>query len=106
MAPLNGGMKEELFSLWWRSLGPTMGRHEAGRWWRLAHFAPVREEEEGGRLGREFRLGRPRGRGPVGTGGAVGWGRKEVVAARPKGRMGWLAARPIGLKVKEKFFFE
>jgi hypothetical protein len=37
---------QPLFSLRWRSLGPTMGRREAGRWWRLARFAPVREEEE------------------------------------------------------------
>jgi hypothetical protein len=50
-----------LFSLWWRSSGPTMGRREAGwRWW-LARFAPVREEEEDCRLGREGGLGRPRG---------------------------------------------
>jgi hypothetical protein len=49
-----------LFSLRWRSSGPTMGRREAGRWWRLACFAPVREEEESGRLGREVGLGRLR----------------------------------------------
>jgi hypothetical protein len=33
-----------------------------------ARSAPVRKEEEGGRLGREDGLGRPRGRGPVGEG--------------------------------------
>jgi hypothetical protein len=41
-----------LFFLRWRSLGPTMGRREAGQRWRLARFAPVREEEEDGQLGR------------------------------------------------------
>jgi hypothetical protein len=61
-----------LFSLRWRSSGPTMGRREAGRRWRFARFAPVREEEEDGRLGREGGLGRPRGRGPMERRGAAG----------------------------------
>jgi hypothetical protein len=57
-----------LFSFWWRSLGSTVGRREAGRWRHLVHLAPVREEEEDGQLGREGELGRLRGRGPVGGG--------------------------------------
>jgi hypothetical protein len=36
----------------------------------------------------------------------VGDEKKNWAVAGPKGRMGWLAAGPIGLKVKEKFFFE
>jgi hypothetical protein len=36
----------------------------------------------------------------------LGKKKKEVVAAGPKGRMGRLAAGPIGPKVKEKFFSE
>jgi hypothetical protein len=96
-----------LFSLRWRSLGPTMGRCEVGQWWWFARFAPVREEEEDGRLGREGGLGRPRGRGLVGRGGAAGCEeKKKWAAAGLKGRMGRLAAGPIGPKVKEKFFFE
>jgi hypothetical protein len=51
-----------LFSFWWRSSGSSVGR-------RLVRLAPVREEEEDGRLGREGELGRPRGRGPLGRGG-------------------------------------
>jgi hypothetical protein len=42
-----------LFSFRWRSSGSTVGRHEAGRRRRLVRLAPVREEEEDGRLGRE-----------------------------------------------------
>ncbi len=42
-----------LFSLRWSSSGSTVGRHEAGRRQRRARLALVREEEEGGRLGRE-----------------------------------------------------
>jgi hypothetical protein len=61
-------------------------------------LAPVREEEEDGRLGREGELGRPRGRGPLGRGGAVKKKKKRM------GR-GW-AERPDGLKVKEKFLSE
>jgi hypothetical protein len=38
---------------------------------------------------RTGRLGRPRGRGPVGRGGAASWKeKKEWAAAGPKGRMG------------------
>jgi hypothetical protein len=100
---------QPLFSLRWRSLGPTMGRREAGRWWWLARFASVREEEEDGRLGREGGLGRSRGRGPMGRGGGAGWGKrkqKKWAAAEPKGQMGRLAAGPIRPRVKEKFFSE
>jgi hypothetical protein len=93
-----------LFSFSWRSSGSTVGRREAGRWWRLVCLAPVREEEEDGRLGREGELGRPRGQGPVGRGGGVGFGRKEVAVAGPKGRMGQLAAGPIGPKVRKISF--
>jgi hypothetical protein len=50
-----------LFSFRWRSSGSTVGRREAGRWRRLVRLAPVREEEEDGRLDREGELGRPSG---------------------------------------------
>jgi hypothetical protein len=50
-----------LFSSGGGHRGRPWGRREASRWWRLARFAPVREEEEDGRLGREGGLGRPRG---------------------------------------------
>jgi hypothetical protein len=50
-----------LYSFRWRSSGSNVGRREAGRWRRRARLAPVREEEEDGRLGREGELGRPRG---------------------------------------------
>jgi hypothetical protein len=60
---------QPLFSFWWRSSRSTVGRREAGRRWHLLRLAPVREEEEDGRLGHEGELGRPRGRGPVGKGG-------------------------------------
>jgi hypothetical protein len=60
-----------LFSLQWMSSGPTMGRREAGRRWLLARFAPLREEEEDGRLGRL------RGRGPVERGGAASWKKRS-----------------------------
>jgi Arc/MetJ-type ribon-helix-helix transcriptional regulator len=59
-----------LFSFRWRSSGSTVGRSEAIR--RLVRFAPVQEEEEDSRLGREGKLGQPRGRGPVGRWGAAG----------------------------------
>jgi hypothetical protein len=48
-------------------------------------------EESGNRIRRhrrEGRLGRPRGRGPVGRGGAADWKKKEWVVAGPKGWMG------------------
>jgi hypothetical protein len=60
-----------LFSFRWRSSGSTVGRCEVGRRRRLVRLAPVREEEEDDRLGREGELGRSRGRGPMGRGG--GW---------------------------------
>jgi hypothetical protein len=43
---------------------------------------------------------------PSGEGGATGWERKKKkwATAGPKGRMGRLAAGPIGAKLKEKFF--
>jgi hypothetical protein len=92
-----------LFSFRWRSSGSTVGRHEAGRRRRLVRLAPVREEEEDGRLGREGELGQPRGRGPVGRGGRK-WlveKRKKWAAARPRSR---LAAGPIGPNVRKKSF--
>jgi hypothetical protein len=58
-----------LFSFWWTSSGSTVGRREAGRWRWFMHLAPVREEEEDDRFGREGELGRPRGRDLVGRGG-------------------------------------
>jgi hypothetical protein len=61
-----------LFSFRWRSSGSTVGWREAGQRWHLVRLAPVREEEEDGRLGREGELGRPRGRGPVGRGKMAG----------------------------------
>jgi hypothetical protein len=76
-----------LFCFRWRSSGSTMGRHEVG--WRCrARLAPVREEEDD-RLGCQGGLGRPRGRGPVGTGEK--WPvekKRKWAAAGPKGRMG------------------
>jgi hypothetical protein len=51
----------------WRCRGRPWGRREARRQHR-ARSTPVREEEEGGRLGHEGGLGRPGGRGPVGEG--------------------------------------
>jgi hypothetical protein len=39
-------------------------------------------------------------------GGAASWKKKKWVVARLKGRMGRLAAGPIGPKVKEKIFSE
>jgi hypothetical protein len=74
-----------LFSFRWRSSGSTVGRREAGRRRWLVRLAPVREEEEDGRLVREGELGRPRGRGPVGRGGRLvekkkmgrGWAKSE-----------------------------
>jgi hypothetical protein len=76
-----------------------VGRHEAGRRWRLVRLAPVREEEEHSWLGREGELGRQRGQGPVGRGGRL----KE----KKKKRMGrgW-AERVDRPKVKEKFLSE
>jgi hypothetical protein len=62
-------------------------------------LALVREEEEGGRLGREGGLGRLRGRGSVGRGGE-----KWPVGKKKMGR-GW-AERLDGPKVTGKFFFE
>jgi hypothetical protein len=62
-------------------------------------LAPVWEEEEGGRLGHEGGLGRPRGRGPVLR------GEKNGQLKRKKMGRGW-AERPDGLKVTEKFFSE
>jgi hypothetical protein len=38
--------------------------------------------------------------------GAAGWKKKKWAAAELKGRMGRLAAGPIGPKVEEKFFPE
>jgi hypothetical protein len=67
-----------------------MGRREAGRRQRLVHLAPVQEEEEDGRLGREGELGRLRGRGPMGRGG-VG----ERPVEKKKMSRGW-AKRPDG----------
>jgi hypothetical protein len=51
-----------------------------------------------GRHRRAGRLGRPRGRGPVGRGGAVGWKEKKRM-----GR-GW-AERPDGSEVTGKILF-
>jgi hypothetical protein len=50
----------------------------------------VREEEEGGQLGREGGLGRPGGQGPVGERRKKnGWlEKKEWAVEGPKGRMG------------------
>jgi hypothetical protein len=79
----------------WRRRGRPWGRREAGRR-RHARLAPVREEEEGGRLGREGGLGRPR---PSGEGGE-----KWLVEKKKMGR-GW-AERPDGPKVTGKFFSE
>jgi hypothetical protein len=96
---------QPLFSFRWRSLGSTVGRREAGRRRRLVRLALVWEEEEDGRLGRECELGLPRGRGPVGRGGE--WPvekRKRWAAAGPKGRMGRLAAGPVGPKVRKNSF--
>jgi hypothetical protein len=60
-----------LFSFRWMSSGLTVGRREAGQRQRLVRLAPVQEEEEDGRLGREGELDRPRGRGLVGRGGGT-----------------------------------
>jgi hypothetical protein len=68
---------------------PSMGWREAGRRWRLTRAAPVREEEEDGRLGREGGLDRSRGRGPVGSG-------RSSRLKREKMGHGW-AKRPDGL---------
>jgi hypothetical protein len=93
-----------LFSFRWRSLGSTMGRREAGRRWRLMRLAPMREEEEDDRLGREGELGRLRGRGPVGREKRLVEKRRKWATAGLKGRMGRLAAGPIGLKGRKISF--
>jgi hypothetical protein len=87
-----------LFSFRWRSSGSTVGQHEANRRRRLVRLAPVQEEEENGRLGREGELGRPRGRGPVERGENGRLKRKEN---GPRlGRKAGCAER------EEKFFSE
>jgi hypothetical protein len=80
-----------LFSFRWRSSGSTMGRREAG--WRLRRvcLAPLRKEEEDGRLGR-------------GGGGNGRLKREKRAAAGLKGRMGWLAAGLIRPKVRINSF--
>jgi hypothetical protein len=91
-----------LFSFRWRSSGLTAGRREVDRYWWLVRLAPVREEEEDSRLGREGELGRPRGRCLVGRWGGGGGRLKKK--KKGMGR-GW-AERPDELKVKEKFLSE
>jgi hypothetical protein len=55
------------------------GRRQSGR------APPARD-----RSGREGEMGRPRGRGPEGSGGAASWSeeKNEWAVAGPKGRMG------------------
>jgi hypothetical protein len=80
-----------LFSFRWRSSGSTVRRREAG--WRLRRV--LVSVAEGGR------------RWPVGERGG-GNGRlkreKKWAGAGPKGRMGPLAAGPIGPKVRRNYF--
>jgi hypothetical protein len=95
-----------LFSFRWRSSGSTMGWREAGRRRWLVHLAPVREEEEDGRLGREGELGRPRGRGPVGRqGGGNGWLKREKNGPRLGGRLDGPAGRCADWAESEEKFF-
>jgi hypothetical protein len=66
----------------------SAGREESAK---AARLEALPCEEGGNRVRRHRRagrLGRPRGRGLVGRGGATGWKKREWVVAGPKGRMG------------------
>jgi hypothetical protein len=66
----------------------SVGREERAK---AAQLEALPREEGGNRVRRHRRvgrLGRPRGRGPVGRGGAAGWEKKEWATAGPKGQMG------------------
>jgi hypothetical protein len=80
----------------WRRRGRPWGWHEAGRWRRLVRLTPMREEEEGGRLGREVSW--------AGREAEAQWGRGGMATAGPKVWMGRLAAGPVGPKVRKNSF--
>jgi hypothetical protein len=69
--------------------GPPVSRREERV--KAARLVTLPREEGGNRIRRHRhadQLGRSRGRGPVGRGGAAGWKKKEWAAAGLKGRMG------------------
>jgi hypothetical protein len=90
MALSNGGMMGIDVAIFFSSGGGVGATVEAVR----DQPASVREEEEGGRLGRAGGLGRPGGRGPVGEGRE-----NRLVKKRD-----WVD-RPDGLKVTRENFF-
>jgi hypothetical protein len=71
----------------------SVGREERAK---AAQLEALPREEGGNRVRRHRCVGRPRGRGPVGRGGAAGWEKKGM------GR-GW-AERPDGPKAEENYF--
>jgi hypothetical protein len=74
----------------------SAGREERAKAARLEASSCGRGGNPAGRHRCVGRLGRPRGRGPVGRGGAAGWKeKKEWAAAGPKGRMGRKVRRTI-----------
>jgi hypothetical protein len=67
----------------------SVGREERAKEMRLEASSCGGGGNPAGRHRRAGRLGRPRGRGPMGRGGAAGWKeKKEWAAAGLKGRMG------------------
>jgi hypothetical protein len=59
----------------------SAGREERAK---AARLESLPREEGGNWVRRHRRLGRSRGRGPVGRGGASGWKKKEWATAGPK----------------------
>jgi hypothetical protein len=64
----------------------------------------MREEEEGGRLGREVSWAGREAKAQWGRGGGNGWLEEKRAAAGLKVRMGQLAAGPVGPKVRKNSF--
>jgi hypothetical protein len=74
--------------------GPPVSRHEERA--KAAQLEALPCEEGGNRIRRHRCVGRPRGRGPVGRGGAASWTKKGM-------GHGW-AERPDGPKSEENYF--